>query len=1095
MLGIQKESQLEVHRVMKIQKPNSQCQQGFALITTVTLLILLSLISVGILSLSATAIRSSDASQAEIEARANARLALNLAIARLQEQLGPDQRINAPADLMEDGVAPGIEKWVGVWDSDRETGEDPEFRSWLVSGSREDTERLNFTQEASDTVPLMEGESQTLWSAPKVSIDGGGYAFAVVDENTKAKIATDYEFPSEELDPYLLHAQSSPADVSVISELAEILKDSPGNESLITDQTVNLSTGQQRSDEHPSFSVWADGLLTDVRKGGFRKDLSLRLDDDSRSDHNEALYVGSNRRNGITFQELKDFHDLPSRLTYDAGSYRHPDGGQLNSEVPVLVGESSKNGAADERFASYVRPFQIRASWYISVMTRASPEDRTKRNVHIVMEPIITLWNPHDVNLVMQAPGYLSVRCWGLPYEFDVNGETVHFIDLVRRRSTAESNHISIEIGQSDGDPLTMRPGEVLIYSRGQISSTPTDAVKTFSGRLGWNGEGGFLFDTQVEVDATDPVRVGMSSSPQRGANQWGIVQFGNYIGDNASDRRWSGGLFIDRLSSLGESSDELDVNDFPSNYFEEVREKQFLGAEIFENPEPIAIFSLLAGAETEGLGQTRYMSRLSPAGRGYDFQSTDDDTLSGLPFETRMQPLSGGLDDLGFDFNEGKGFFGGSYRAFNGQSYIVTHSIPREPPVTLAAFQHAHANGVEQTWVSGSAEFHDRILQPSVNHAIGNSFAVPFIDADQTEGQLNRAVAVDHSWLVNDALWDDYFVSSLSERDAPHHTGARSGTAVELFTNFVGLDNEPTLLPNESYRYVGTNAEEDVDALFPGGNIDSESYLRVGSLLRVEGAFNVNSTDPRAWQAFLSSTRRLVVPVEGDGSAGSSQGTQWEQANTPIVNLLLPKGSGISANDLTSPQAETQWKGYRDATDAEIEDFAMEMVNEVKARGPFFSRADFVNRRLEDGSEFARKGALQAALDRSLNEALETGSRSIGSSTSRVSFPEADQGSQMTHVPGHVKQGDVLTAVGSRMTVRSDTFKILAYGESRDRSGQILATAYCEAVVKRSADWVNQAANEDVNLAADEVMSPVNQRFGRRFELIAFRWMKSPLG
>lgn len=1087
---------LITHKPMKIQKsPPSLQRQGFSLIATVTLLILLTLISVGLLSLSSSVIRSSNSSLAEFEARANARMALNLAIARLQEQLGPDQRINASADLVNEEAVAGMEKWVGVWDSDRVTGEEPEFQGWLVSGSKEQTENINFSQEAAsladDSVTLVEGTNQTLWSAPRVSLEGGGYAFAVVDENAKARIAADYEFPSEELDSYLLHAQSSPADISVLPEFEQIAKDSSRNKDLVSDATVRLLAGQRTRDQHSSFSVWADGLLTDVRKGGFRKDLSLRLDDDNRTDHDEALYANSEGRNGITFQELKNFHDLPSRLTYNAGSFTHPDGDGLNPEIPVLVGIADKFEAADDPFAPYLRPLQVRATWYISVMTATDPEDDTKRTVNIVMEPIITLWNPHDVNLVMQDPAYLSIRCWGLPYDFEVNGETVHFLDLVRRRSTAGSNHISIEIGEAGGDPLTMRPGEVLIYSRGRIAATPTSAVQTFAGRLGWNVDGGFLFNTEVEVEPNEEVRVAMRPSPDRGANQWGVLQFGNYVGSNENNRRWSGGLYVDRLSSLSESSDELVVADFPAEYFEEVSEKAFMGAEIFEDPEPIAVFSLMAGAETGGPEQTRYLARLSPAARGYDFQSTDENTLAALPFLTEMRPLSGNSDDRGFDFDNGKGFFGGSYQSLDGQSYLITHSVPREPPLTLAAFQHAHANGSERTWNSGSSEFHDRILQPSVNHAIGNSFAVPFIDADKTEGEFNRSMAVDHSWLVNDALWDDYFVSSLSERDAPHHTGERTGTAAELFTEFVGLNDSATLLPNESYRYVGIDAEDDRDALFPNGEIDPEAYLEVASMLRVEGAFNVNSTDPRAWQAFLSSTRRLEIPVENESGDG---GVRWEQANIPITNLLLPKGSGASENDLSSPQSDTQWKGYRDATDDEIEQFAEEMVNEVKARGPFFSRADFVNRRLDEGDEFATKGALQAALDRSLNESLETGSRALGASAG-VAFPEADQGSQMTHVPGHVKQGDILTMVGSRMTVRSDTFKILAYGESRSQSGEILATAHCEAVVRRSADWVNQAANEDVNSRADEIISPINQRFGRRFELITFSWVRSPLG
>ena len=113
---------------MKIPKPPLFLQrQGFSLIATLSLMILLTLVTVGLLTLSTTVIRSSSSSQAEFEARANARMALNLAIARLQEQLGPDQRINVSADLMDDEAAAGVEKWVGVWDSDRVTGEEPEF--------------------------------------------------------------------------------------------------------------------------------------------------------------------------------------------------------------------------------------------------------------------------------------------------------------------------------------------------------------------------------------------------------------------------------------------------------------------------------------------------------------------------------------------------------------------------------------------------------------------------------------------------------------------------------------------------------------------------------------------------------------------------------------------------------------------------------------------------------------------------------------------------------------------------------------------------------------------------------------------------------
>ena len=165
-------------------------------------------------------------------------------------------------------------------------------------------------------------------------------------------------------------------------------------------------------------------------------------------------------------------------------------------------------------------------------------------------------------------------------------------------------------------------------------------------------------------------------------------------------------------------------------------------------------------------------------------------------------------------------------------------------------------------------------------------------------------------------------------------------------------------------------------------------------------------------------------------------------------------------------------------------------MVEEVKKRGPFLSLADFVNRRIVSDPELAKSGALQSALDQSLNKSLESGSRSASVASSGVAFPEADSGSQMTHVPGHVKQGDILTTLGSRLTARSDTFTVRAYGESRSESGELLAIARCEAVVQRKADYVDPV--DESYLLPEDLTSSANERFGRKFRVVAFRWLTS---
>jgi hypothetical protein len=231
-------------------------------------------------------------------------------------------------------------------------------------------------------------------------------------------------------------------------------------------------------------------------------------------------------------------------------------------------------------------------------------------------------------------------------------------------------------------------------------------------------------------------------------------------------------------------------------------------------------------------------------------------------------------------------------------------------------------------------------------------------------------------------------------------------------------------------------------------------------------------------------STQGLKVPVEpSDGTTST-----WESSNNPLASLLIPKGSAIEAGDLADPSSEDQWTGYRDPSDEELQELAAAMVEEVKKRGPFLSLADFVNRRLVTNPELASRGALQAALDRSINKKLESGNRSSGGGTNGVAFPAADSGSQVTHVPGHVKQGDILTTLGSRFSPRSDTFTIRAYGESRSSAGMLLASARCEAVIQRNADFIDAA--DEPHTPTARLASGVNKQFGRKFTIVAFRWL-----
>ena len=75
---------------------------GFALVITLSLMILLTIIAVGLLSLSSISLRSASNSSAMAQARQNARMALMLAMGELQKYAGQDQRVTATANIAGD---------------------------------------------------------------------------------------------------------------------------------------------------------------------------------------------------------------------------------------------------------------------------------------------------------------------------------------------------------------------------------------------------------------------------------------------------------------------------------------------------------------------------------------------------------------------------------------------------------------------------------------------------------------------------------------------------------------------------------------------------------------------------------------------------------------------------------------------------------------------------------------------------------------------------------------------------------------------------------------------------------------------------------
>ena len=259
-----------------------------------------------------------------------------------------------------------------------------------------------------------------------------------------------------------------------------------------------------------------------------------------------------------------------------------------------------------------------------------------------------------------------------------------------------------------------------------------------------------------------------------------------------------------------------------------------------------------------------------------------------------------------------------------------------------------------------------------------------------------------------------------------------------------------------------------------------------------IAGPFNVNSTSVSAWKQVLSSLRGKPVARLEDTPELAEDTPQ----GTPIGSGMLPNGELVESGDLNfDPNSPpNQWTGWRDLTDEEIDTLAEAMVHQVKQRGPFLSLSEFVNRRLDaSNAELSVKGAMQAALDDPfvpINAAFRHSFRALDNEQHGMTpeFPEALEGPVAYGSAPYIDQADILRHLAGQLTTRGDTFIIRAYGDSLNSKGNVEARAWCEAVIQRTPEYIDSA--DEPHIKQHYLTSQTNLKFGRRFELVSFRWL-----
>lgn len=438
---------------------------------------------------------------------------------------------------------------------------------------------------------------------------------------------------------------------------------------------------------------------------------------------------------------------------------------------------------------------------------------------------------------------------------------------------------------------------------------------------------------------------------------------------------------------------------------------------------------------------------------------------------------INGFIQEIGVQFpptQTRRGYWGENYHGGGGSTAVPFIDLPTAPILSLADFANANLSL--------------RASEPYKK--VGNSHASIFVPSDSLYGQPGesaRAVtASDGCWLINDALFDRYCLSGI----APEFTiGAggysATGSVEETLAEFFGADYReaeasPVLRP---YLPEGKTVSDVVGELSA-----DDGYKKMGAYSLIDGAFNVNSTSVVAWEGLLRANRSLAV---ADSLGNSNSGGE----GTPFPNGSMPTGPGQGARD--------NWAGFSRLTDENIATLAENLVYQVKARGPFMSLSDFVNRELSGNTDLNAAGALQTALDQS---GAMYGLKVSAGGIEPVDPPnrawkgpnfagDADLSGRLSTegIAGDIRQADLLRPLAPRLSARSDTFRIRGYGEVRSADGTtILAQATCEAVIQRVPEYLDPTDEpwEEGGDSANPTLTAINEKFGRRFKVVQFRWL-----
>jgi Tfp pilus assembly protein PilX len=943
----------------------SRPRKGFALLITITLLAFLVLLLVSLASLTRVETQVAANNQQLAQARQNALMAMNIALGRLQQLAGPDQRVTGTADLIA-GRDTKKKNWTGIWDT--RTATSGTLLGWLVSGttatgttgvtsalsaaagnSLVDLVGIN-TNGTNNDVDNVKVETQPVKATgvpgldPATAYTVGNFAYWVGDEGVKAKVSlTDpWESPSQALKTATGISDATAAIYRFVGAHRNGIEgvSSTGVDTATTDKLDTAYPATDSTFKSALPKVMSRGQLALANSAGqaaLNSAAKARFHDLTAS----SFSVMSNVADGGLKKDLTTWLRSPAsgtNLPLDSSLIADPTPDAAPSLPKWGIIRSYANLSAgapipprvqtDVQQGIFPTVSYCRLGFDVSCAGDGQP-------LLFHFFPVVVLWNPYNVPI--------DANQYEINFDY-VNSQAV--IQLIRDAGYAD--HVAAEnslVGNASATPaIAAIPAvaKIWLYNQKLAPEAAFSAYKPFKFPLDapqippgqslvftLNNSGTYASGTNKlspnstpkidnSVTVLGPAMTAADLPPNK-------VWLSN-SSSNLSVTLSSGGQTLQNLENIGSTSifrsspvsTAVEIKTFT------VAPRLFMRVEYY----------MSEGTHGNSGLTPRWLAQLNPAAPAIIRKPRSLTLQAGQNNVSVYFDIQGSMATPTLPTNRASMGSGEDVSAIGTPTDLVLKEFqPAGVPLfSLAQLQHATLSLLN--------------LYPA--YAVGNSQTSFYVDPTldrldlpqsawigvaTTTGSPNPSVSLpltklyDLSYILNKALWDKYYFSTIPSS----LTSATSITA-------------DYYLPNARHSFYWRAS--------PTANGDVEfNELKTGdgaaAHLLVNGGFNVNSTSVQAWRALLYAHNNAPSP----------------SASTPALTSDYKHPFSRYTNSPDGSSNTNVWRGYRVLSDKQLDYLAAKIVAEVKARGPFISMSDFVNRRLKNDAT-GLKGTLQAAID-----------------------------------------------------------------------------------------------------------------------------------